>query len=172
MTTIQTSLGAHRLIEAVQSGENLGELLSHLADHRHTQAGAELFGGAVSALVGCFVALRRAGVRPAAEHDAELERFLRATPVAMASELNLMLATSAVDPLATRLSALCGIVAAMRERVDVATALQLAGLAQPAAPPLEIRIVAMPERESTSTVERHPGTKEITGARITERDAA
>lgn len=151
-----------RMLEAVNQGENLADLLNSLfRTHDKCQ---NLLSPAIVMLTRCYQAARDTG-QIANQPDAELDKFMAGSFERILFELNVSINSDCA--LASRqLGALVFALNAFREagfRWSVTARSQ---------PPIPVAVVEMPARVTTSEVRRDPSTNSITGSVQTEKDSS
>jgi hypothetical protein len=154
------ALGYRRFIEAIRSGEDLYKILTQLSATRTTQVGGELFAGAIACLLDTYHSLCEASYKPTNE-DRELQEFLVGGRARVAVDISRGLNGGDLHQLAKRLSALVDVVSALRGKLTW----RQPEPALPAKPePLDVRVVAMPDRVTSTTIHRAAESMEVTGS--------
>lgn len=136
---------------------NLEKKLNDISHHEGSMS--EVYGGAVSALLTCYRALLAAGFTVESD-DPALDEFLKADAASQIISIKRFIAAGD----GKKLSAMVGIVHGCRGIISFKAP-------QPAttAPPTQVQVVAMPERVTTTEVERD-AQGNILAARQVERD--
>lgn len=171
--TPSQALGHTALREAITSasGARVGELLTRMLGGRGTKLGREIFEGALRCLLDIHAAslTSKAQVRWA-DDDAATELVSRTTSqlqVQLAYDLN---EGGDIDAACRTLGALGGLAVTLAPRLSWHQPARADPEAPPKPPPLEMRIVGLPDRLTTTTVQRDAEKKITTTAQL-ERDA-
>ncbi len=149
------------MVEIITSGKDIAASLTAMSADAAT--GNAIFTGAISCLLGVFHKLKAVGLVPGFA-DPEVAKFSDMGPSQMAATLTQsVLARDAL--LGPRLSVLAFVATTHRDKISFAQA------AAPApAPPIDVRVVGLPDRVTTTSVE-HDAKGNIKTATQTERDA-
>ncbi len=161
MNNFQT-LGYMRVVEALNSGEDIASILGKMADHRlASQRDADVFGGALRCAIDIYQKSKAAGITlpkmqlKSREQEKEFNQFMRLGDYGMTLEL----ATLANQPLdqekATDFGNKLGIICDVLHRQRKAIRWVFKERESTAKPePQEIRIVSMPDRKTETAVHR------------------
>ena len=156
-------LGYKAAAETITTGGSIHALLTDLSDF--TEGTAEFFAGATSCALQSFVKLREAGL--IAHHkDAELDAFIHAPGSVMALTLqrNLIKHTKGGETrMVDQLWILCDSIKQHQSKISFPAA-------QLSTPSMDVRIVSLPDRMTSSMVERND-RGEIVQTRQLEQDA-
>lgn len=157
MTNHHHRLGYQRVCECMQTSQgcDLVQTVESMANARFaSQSNADVFGGACRALLDVAAAFELGGLS-VIDDRSDYAAYLRQSPAAREVVLNLAITNRhETAGMELALSALCGLAQTNRERVTWQSA---KAADPPASIPIEVRVVAMPDRRSETTVERDAG---------------
>lgn len=158
--------GAAAFSDTLTSGGCVAKLLNDLSRNQTAQT-AGIYSGAVSCLLGTYLAVRDAGYK-CKSTDPEIDAFLQSPGSVMAAALTQKFAQAdGGEWLSVRLSALVAEVVSRREKISRAPA----AAAPPAPEPLAVRVVGMPDRVTETSV-KYDGSGNIKSTVQTESDVA
>jgi hypothetical protein len=148
MTTPNHQLGYQRAIQAIRTNENPLILIVGLSNGTNCQDGVDLCCGAISCVLDAYEAVRVANYLPRSD-DREIDIFLKASDVVRRIEITQLALRKDTDKLSRRLAAVCAVVRELRDKI---TWRDSNDTVKPE--PLDVRVVAMPDRFSEMGVQR------------------
>lgn len=158
-------LGRTRMLEAINSGEELSKVLNSLL--ANPRANALMLVGAASALVGCHCAGREILTDGTACTTGPEAAFLGGSVKSIDFELSKALNEGDFSLFARYLSALVGSVANIKRATNCHFEIPMC-----AVPVQAVQIVGMPDRRVTTEFERDPETMEIVRSKQVESFSA
>lgn len=152
------------MVEIITGGGNIAASLTALSADKST--GNSIFTGAISCLLGVFHKLKAAGVVLPVFSDPDAAKFANMGPSQMAATLtqNLLSRDARLGP---RLAVLAYTVSKHRDGISFP---KVAAPVPVPAPPIDVRVIGLPDRVTTTSVE-HDDKGNIKTATQTERDA-
>lgn len=163
------TLGYLRMIEAINAGENVPRLLLRLFKDKRKPVGAALLSGALCGLLATYSAARSAGYKAVCT-DPAIKEFMSGSDDRISFDLTQALNTSDLELQSAAgeyLIALSLFCAGLKGKVSV-TPVQ--AQVAPAAAPIAVQIVGMPERVTETQVSRDTSTQEIVSTLNIQRD--
>ena len=164
----QYAQGHYSFMDSIRSGCDLFVTMTEMSKCMLRPSTVDIFSGAVSCLLSCYLGLRDIGLASKFE-DPELEAFMQSGAAKMAATLMQSINLGEVRA-GIQLSALASVVTQYRSKLEFEEALPPPPLDAPAKP-LAVCVVGMPQRVLTMQVHRDENC-EISGSTTTEVDAA
>lgn len=164
-------LGYKRMTEAVSTGEDLRMILFRLlkGEQGSVDLKQALFTGALECIFATYLAIRKAG-RKIAVVEPSLQPFVKGSRARIMCDILESAHTGNHDLLQRQIEALCSTISANRSGISYS--MPTPSLAVASGPkPIDIRLVAMPARVSTTDFVRDPSTLEIVSNSTRQIDA-
>jgi hypothetical protein len=161
----QQLLGFTAMQETITNGGAIDTLLNDLARGVH-KGSADLYAGALSCILGSYLAVRTSGVAPRYA-DKDLDSFMQAGPATMAAALTQRGTAWDVAWLSTYTGAIAKVVDLNRTTLKFSAPVAVAA---PAPEPMPVRVIGMPERVTESSIS-YDSQGNIKATKQTEKDA-
>ena len=150
------TLGFQRMMDAIRTDEALFDVLCGLMVNKDASVGARLAGGGLLCIVDCYCAMRGVGMTVTCANPA-LQPFMDGSKGRIMCEVEQGCGALDQALIQAQLKALCSAVSQVRKQISFSVTVPEAVKAEP----LSVRIVGMPERITSQSIERDPGTLEI-----------
>lgn len=181
MTSPSIELGYTRMLEAINSKEDLAQFLNKLLANRAESSG--LIEGALSCLVGCYFSARNHGFQVPVE-DETLRSFLEGSLSNACFELTIAMNRQSPDVASRQITGLVVAINHLRKQISWPKRQQADAVqAQRSSDPIKVEVVSMPKagvskvevvslpsRQTTTEVKRDPKTHNIVSSVQTEVD--